>query len=428
MSNIVYRKIIEGEVFRIINNKGFNFVVRIAKGINRRLNKILKGLDKMVCYFPRKGLSKKTPIDHDSIMLLTYQGNYTCNPRAVADEILRQNLPYKLTWVTRGTPREERYPEQLNLVKRGSYEFYKAAASAKVFVDNTHDLPRLGVHKKNGQFLLQTWHGSLGIKRLDGDVVMNKKWEKLADACKKETDYCISNSDFETEVFHSSYWQGVPILSYGHARNDILFTKDEKKLQEIKNKVYEYLDIKPDVKLLLYAPTHKDNMEESLFQLDFHILKEALEKRFGGEWAIALRLHSRLKRRYKEWVGDMSYFVLNATSYDDIQELMLVTDIGVTDYSSWIFDYILLKKPGFILADDIDTFEKQRSFYYPLDSTPFPIATNNEELADNILNFDMEKYERCTEEFLVARGCIEDGKASQRIVAKIVELMESRKA
>ena len=116
--------------------------------------------------------------------------------------------------------------------------------------------------------------------------------------------------------------------------------------------------------------------------------------------------------------------MIDATGYGDIQELMLVTDVGLTDYSSWIFDYILLRRPGFILAEDAETFEKNRSFYYPLESTPFPIAKTSGELAENITAFDETKYAADVDQFLKDRGCIEDGHASERIVEKIKELMD----
>ena len=102
---------------------------------------------------------------------------------------------------------------------------------------------------------------------------------------------------------------------------------------------------------------------------------------------------------------------------------MIAADIGVTDYSSWIFDYILLKRPGFILADDLEEFEKSRDFYYPLSETPFPISTNNETFIEQIRMFDEREYQKAVTRFLEARGCMEDGHASERIVEKIRELI-----
>lgn len=423
MSNKIYRKIVEGKIFRTINNKLYKGMLRILKGLNKRLNTGLKYLDGAASYFPRKSLSNRIKVRDNTIMLLTYQGDYTCNPRAVADEILRQNLDWELIWVVKKDTDRSAFPKKIKLVERGSYSFYEAAASAKIFIDNTHDLHRLGVHKKKDQYFLQTWHGSLGIKRLDGEVVMGRKWNKLAAMCRAETDYCISNSSFEDEVFDTSYWKGVPTLNYGHARNDILFTRNPEKLAAIRQKVCSELGVPQDRKILLYAPTHKDDVNESFSGLDYEGLKEALEQRFGGSWIIALRFHSRLRKKYTKWLKNLPPYVADATGYGDIQELMLVTDVGLTDYSSWVFDYILLHRPGFILAEDAETFEKNRSFYYPLESTPFPIARTSQELTENIKAFDEDQYAADVENFLKERGCIEDGHASERVVEKIKELI-----
>lgn len=427
MANKIHQKFVEGKILEIVNNKIYAAVSRFLKALNRKTNSIFKKVDNAIAWFPRRRLSRTTKIQTDTIMFLTYQGDYTCNPRAIADEIIRQNLPCRLIWVVKKETDRSAFPKRMKLVLRGSFDFYEAAASAHIFIDNTHDLPRLGVHKKEGQILLQTWHGSLGIKRLDGNVVMNRRWKQLADICRKETDYCISNSSFEDEVFETSYWKGVPTLNYGHARNDILFTTDVETVWKIREKVCDSLGIETDRKILLYAPTHKDNVNESFSGLDYAGLKDALEERFGGSWVIALRFHSRLKKKYTGWLKDLPSYVTDATDYGDIQELMLVTDAGLTDYSSWIFDYILLQRPGFILADDIETYRKNRSFYYPLESTPFPIAVNSRQLVDNVRAFDSGKYASDLSRFLKERGCIEDGRACQRIVGKIREFMESEK-
>lgn len=110
-----------------------------------------------------------------------------------------------------------------------------------------------------------------------------------------------------------------------------------------------------------------------------------------------------------------------------MQELIAIADIAITDYSSWIYDFVLLRKPGFIYATDIDHYNNERGFYYSLESTPFPVATTNEELMTNIIQFDQIIYENRVEEFLREKGCCEDGNASKRVVEKIQELISGKK-
>ena len=106
---------------------------------------------------------------------------------------------------------------------------------------------------------------------------------------------------------------------------------------------------------------------------------------------------------------------------------MAVCDMGITDYSSWICDFVLTGRPGFIYANDLKEYGDERGFYYPLDSTPFAIAENNDEMEANILNFDDAKYAADTKDFLEARGSKEDGKAAERVVALIKKYMKESK-
>ena len=150
-------------------------------------------------------------------------------------------------------------------------------------------------------------------------------------------------------------------------------------------------------------------------------LKEALEERFGGQWRILNRAHhSSLKTA----VASTLPYVLDANNYPDIQELMMAIDLGITDYSSWICDYVLRYKPGFLYTPDIENYKDNRGFYYPLQETPFPICSSNAELADKIRSFDLEQYQKATEKFLAARGCVDDGHASEKIVDMMQKLVE----
>ena len=112
--------------------------------------------------------------------------------------------------------------------------------------------------------------------------------------------------------------------------------------------------------------------------------------------------------------------IVDVTKYGDIQELMLVSDFMISDYSSCMFDFMLSRKPCFIFAKDLKEYEINPGFYYPLESTPFPIAVDNDTLNKNILNFDEKEYKDKVEEFLENKRCVENGHASE----KVVDLLE----
>lgn len=407
-------------VMRLIFDICSKAVVWIVKIICR----ILVYPDMALAMLARRLLAKKTPVE-DKVMFLTFQGDYTCNPKYIAEEMIRQNTDLKMVWDVKTSYPTSDYPMRLRFVSHNTWDFYRELASSKVIIENTNIVERLRAYKKKDQYLLQTWHGSLGIKRLDGDVVMGRSWRRLARKCQKTVDFLLSDSDFESEVFRTAYWGNVPAIMTGHARNDIFFLKDEDRLKRIRRKVYRFLKLEEDKKIFLFAPTHRDDVDESYQPLDYEMIKGALEERFGGEWQIVIRMHNRLKKESKLWLNTLPPYVSDATYYEDMQELLAVTDAGVTDYSSWIFDFVLSGRPGFIVELGLEDFSNSRGFYYPIETTPFPIAKDSAELAKNIRAFDSEKYARDTGVFLAARGCMEDGRASERIVDKINELMRA---
>lgn len=387
--------------------------------------KSINKIDHTFALITRKLLSQKLSIQNNKIMFMTYQNDYTCNPKYIAEEIIKQNLPLDLVWAVKNESKvKNHFPDSIRLVKRNSYAFYKEAITAKFWVDNSINFFWEDIPKSKSQILISTWHGSMGLKRVGKEDNKNLKWVKKSKRCDIDTNFCISNSDFEDDVYRKTHWETREILKYGHPRNDLLFETNEKTIAKIKEKVFKNLSIENDVKIALYAPTFRDSHNIDVYNLDYQRLIMALNERFGGKWVVLARHHFHL---WNNKVADKSISnldnVIRATDYDDMQELMLIADVGITDYSSWICDFLLTSKPGFIFATDIDEYNNERGLYYPLESTPFPIATNNEELIKNILNFDNNKYLTKVEEFLKEKGCVEDGKAAYRVVEKIKEIL-----
>lgn len=387
----------------------------------------IKKVDRSLQSLAIKRFEKKIPVDNNKIMFVTFQGKYTCNPKAIAEEILRQKLPYKLVWVAFGenitnleTFRD--YPKELKIVKRGSYEFYEQAASAKIIIDNALNMEYLNFNKKKEQIVIQTWHGSLGLKKIND--VSDQKWIKKAFNYASKTDYCISNSKFETnEVYRDSYWKDNKILEYGHPRNDILFLpKTNKEIKKIDSKVREFFNLDKKTKIFLYAPTFRETDDAEAYNINFEEVLKALNKKFNGTWVVLVKLHFKDRKGLKLITDSKN--IINATNYSDIQDLIAVSDIALTDYSSWICDWVLTKKPGFLFASDLKKYISERGFYYPLEETPFPIAETNDQLIDNILNFDIDKYEEKRQEFLEKRGCCENGTASKQVVELIKGIID----
>ena len=363
------------------------------------------------------------PVDNNKIVLNSVLGSYNCNPKYIAEEILRRKLPYKLVWICNKDLYEKRkiFPKNIKPVKAPTGASFKEYATAKIWVNNERmcQYTENGLQKKKNQIYIQTWHGSLGIKKTASDRNdITPVAQKSLDNDSKLIDYLISNSEYSNEFYKRVFANNGKILKYGYPRNDLFFKNNEELIKKIKNK----LKIDNDKKIILYAPTFRENFDLSPYDIDFEKTLKAFEEKLNAKCVIALRLHPRLLARKKHLNFDKTQ-IKNVTTYPDMQELMLISDVLITDYSSCIYDFVLSKKAGFIYATDIQEYDNGRGLYYPLSETPFPVAKNNDELVENIKNFDYEDYYKKVDEFLKGKGCIEDGNASKRVVDLIEELM-----
>ena len=150
-----------------------------------------------------------------------------------------------------------------------------------------------GLQKKDEQVYIQTWHGSLGIKKIDGDAnqkfLERSTWDGFEDVDSKAVDYLISNSDFENKVYKSAFWDRGEIRQLGHPRNDIFFTDND----PVKKKVYDRLGIDHSKKIILYVPSYRDNDRLYCYFMDYEKVVQACNEKFGGDWIMCVRLHPR---------------------------------------------------------------------------------------------------------------------------------------
>lgn len=369
-------------------------------------------------------ISRKTEIQNNKIILLdNHDEGYCGHLKYIAEELIAQNVACEIVWIDKFENKiEKHFPPQIRKVKKDTIEAAKELASAKVWVasQRMNKVILYGLKKKNNQYYIQTWHGSLGIKKVGFDVNPTKE-EAWMDLAKKEAmmvDFLISNSDFENNVYRGIFWGQGKSLLFGHPRNDVFF-KENKNIRE---KVYKSLGISLDKKLILYAPTFRDDKDLTCYNMDYNKVIQDFEKKFGEECVLCVRFHPWALSSCEHLFANNNK-IINGNKYEDIQELMVATDFMITDYSSCIFDFMLTRKPAFIYASDIEKYNNERGFYYSLDTTPFPIATNMEDFSKNILSFDLNSYDSKLDDFLKSKGCVEDGKASERVVSLIKELM-----
>ena len=251
----------------------------------------------------------------------------------------------------------------------------------------------------------------------EGELQENYVRQAKRDAA--QTDVMLSNCKELTEIYREDFWYAGEILQKGLPRNDRLFHFTDEDVAEIRNTV----GVSPDVRLLLYAPTFRKHLGLGAYNMDYERCCKALEKRFGGSWKILIRLHPNIAAAADHLDFDSRY-VLNVSHYPDAQELYMISDFLITDYSSVIFDFALLGRRALFYAADIAEYKDDRGFYRSLFDFPFPVCQNNEELEDCLVNFDDTRYFEALNGFLEEQNFSDDGQASAAAAEWILSRMD----
>jgi len=368
---------------------------------------------------------KKEPLQK-KIVFLT-MGNYSDHGKYIAEEILRRKINCEIVWLV--DRESEPVPHQIRKVVRDNFEaVVKEMATAKIWVSDI-ELPYWVVKRKD-QIYIQTKHwSSVTLKKfyLDCDKLQERRkvdvdnWKYNS----KIIDHIITGSDFDTETCRKGFRFKGKVWQVGSPRSDILFQMDPNKEYEIREK-YNLPDEK---RFLLYAPTYRYPKEHDKkhhvineIDLDFDRLIQGLKKRFGGEWMILLRLHPSLVQMAEHLaLGDN---VIDVTSVSDGEELVAISEIMITDYSSIMFEPAHVRKTVFLYAPDVEHYlSDEYDLLIDIRELPFELAVTNEELLRMIESFDSQKYETTLNGFMDKYGVCEDGHASERAVDLISDLI-----
>lgn len=375
---------------------------------------------------------KKFKVDEKTILFEVFGGrNYSCSPKYIYEEMtkLKEFEDYKFVW-SFIEPEKHKVKESKNLiiVKHASKEYYKYCASSKYWIINSI----MGEHvkKKDNQIYVQCWHGT-PLKRLRCDIevsgsVLNSISEirKRNDLDASRFDLFLSPSKFATEKFISAFnlknlGKENIIIEEGYPRNELLFTYTENDVKKIKQK----FNISENKKVIMYLPTFRDNQHTSgvgytyNIGIDFDRLKE----KFGDEYVILFSTHYFVANSID--LSKYEGFVINVNGkFDDINELYIISDIIMTDYSSVFFDFANLKRPMLFYMYDLDDYKGNlRDFYLDLEELPGPIAKTQDELEDNLENLSkmQEKYKEKYKKFNDKFNYLDDKDATKRVIKKI---------
>ncbi len=359
---------------------------------------------------------RRMPIEPKKAVFCNYNGNgFGCNPKYIALELMRRDPQWDIVWIVKKETKE--FPAGIRTVMWDSNEAIYELATAAVWVDNQR---KLWYHRKRkGQFFVETWHGGAGpIKKIGADNPANfhnKPYEHTSRHMNKIVDIMVSNGTLRSEIYRRAFLYTGKILECGAPRNDILVQGWEKYVPIIR----ESFKLPEDSKIVIYAPTYRKGRKTDQIQLQGASILQALKKRFGGEWYMLKRLHPTMEEKSQE----LSYNdrILNASGYDDMQELLAGADVLISDYSSVISEFSIMKKPIFLYAEDIEAYGIERDFYVNYFELPYSVSKNEQELIEHICSFDEEKYQAQLIDYHCEIGSKETGNAAKAVVQAILE-------
>ena len=413
------------------------FIKKIVLRISEKsilLRNIFRKTINIIRYIQYKLNTAFIKVDEKTIIFCSFNGkSYSCSPKAIYLYMLNNEKykDYKFIWAFKETDKYKELEKENNtiLVKKESKDYKRYLAKAKYWIFN-YKVPDYLYPKKN-QIFVQCWHGT-PLKRLGCDLehfdnVLNtmKGMKKRYKIEASKISYFISPSKFATDKFVSSWnlkeiGKENIIIEKGYPRNDFLFNYTENDVLKIRKK----LGIENEKrKIILYAPTYRANQHDSSLgyvykeEVDF----EKLKQNIGDDFIVLFRPHYFIANSFdfEKYAG----FVYDVSKVDDINELYIISDILITDYSSVFFDFANLKRPIIFYMYDLEEYrDKSNGFYIDLKELPWKITRTQEELEKEIeyiaKNF---KYDENYVEFNKKYNYLDDGNASERVVNEFMK-------
>ncbi len=310
-----------------------------------------------------------------------------------------------------------------NVYMRRAIDMLKDIATAKYVFMNEGSNCIGSIDVRPETKITQLWHGCGAFKKFGlstADLIFgaNRKEQLKHPFNKNYSLVTISSPEVAwayEEAMNLSEHKEV-IQATGSSRTDVFYDNEF-----IKNAYETLYDIVPQAKgkkVILYAPTFRGRVARAQTSKMFNI--EMFYEKFKDEYVVLFK-HHPLVKKIPGIPKEYSEFAVDVTKTMEIEDLLCVSDICITDYSSLVFEYSLFEKPIIFFAYDLDTYFDWRGFYYDYyEMSPGPVCTTNLEMIEYIENidtlFDKKKVQDFRYKFM--RSC--DGNSTKRILENII--------
>lgn len=299
---------------------------------------------------------------------------------------------------------------------------YHMATAKTILVDNYYGFLSVMNFKKEVE-CIQLWHAAGAVKNfglMDRSVAKRSEWAKKRFVKVYENFHkVVVNSDAFARIFELAFQiNSDQVLPFGFPRTDFFFNyKIQTKLR--KNFYKRYPEYK-NKKIILYAPTYRPDEENNQLMLDI----PQLYHHFRDEYVLFIRMHPSVEISEMNHLEDKK-FVIDFSKKATINELLVVSDVLITDYSSIPFEYVLLKKPMIFYPYDLKEYQENPGIWDKYENiVPGPIAYSTEDIIRIIKTneFDTEKYEA----FNSTWNEYSDGHSSETLAQYIVQRHQTK--
>lgn len=350
-------------------------------------------------------------------VFISFSGkNYSDNTKSLSEELHKMRPDTEIVWIfQRPEEKKEIIPSYVRCINiENKLRYYAELATAAVYADN-FALPYLPKSKK--QMFIQLWHGDKGFKKILHDSPFANETYFLNEQIPGYCDLCVAGSEYGKMQFTSAFRYKGKILMEGIPRNDILLNPSEERKDRVRNQ----LKLSKDEKVLLYAPTlrreqAKSKTEQPLQDLSISTTLDLLEKKDGCRWICLLRAHPAMVGLCNEGSDGR---IRDVSGCDDMVDLLQISDMLITDYSSCAGDFALTGRPIILYQADIAQYlEKDRTMYFDMKDSPYFAAKSQQELEGWICRLTPEMARQNCKEILAFYKDCETGHAGES-VAKI---------
>ncbi|HEO8420593.1 TPA: CDP-glycerol glycerophosphotransferase family protein [Yersinia enterocolitica] len=363
------------------------------------------------CFSLTYKLCKLLPLQTRKIIFASdSRSEMSGNFQFVYDELLRRNLNYDYhLLLKKGVDEKKNYREIFSLA-------YHLATAKFIILDDFYPMIYPLTIRKNAE-LIQLWHAvgafkTFGFSRLGRPGGPSPK-------SKNHRNYTKAIVSSHNVAKHYAEGFGIDlekVIPTGIPRTDVFFDKDYQ--EEVRNNLYEEFPFLKGKKVITFAPTFRGNGQMSAHYPMEVLNLEKLYNELKDEYVFLFKIHPFVKNEFSI-PYQFSDFFYDFSSYREINDLLFITDILITDYSSVCFEYALLNKPMIFFAYDVEEYVRTRDFYYDYHSfIPGPLAKTTERMIDIIQkeDFKMEKIEPFVKYFFDDL----DGKATERVVDQLI--------